>query len=40
MKYYQYSSGLNLPPAFNSGEIYHFWMDTSYVVAPSSSFSI
>ena len=30
-KYYQYSFGLNLLPALNSGEIHHFWMDNSLI---------
>jgi hypothetical protein len=25
LKYKQYSFGLNLPPALNSGKIHHFW---------------
>jgi hypothetical protein len=29
-KYQPYVSGLDLPPALNSGEMHHFWMDTRY----------
>jgi hypothetical protein len=30
-KYQQYVSGLNSLSALNSGEIHHFWTDTTYI---------